>query len=150
MLLTVMYSTMETHNSMVTTHSYWPVRDPHSSEYKEGYKRHLYAHTCIMRLIAPWQLLLCFHLCTALLWLSKEVHTINMAMRLITAPRYYLSPLTSGLVFITCWECTVGGWETPPHPTSAPSSSAICCWTAPLWQRIGITSSEHDVGGVQR
>lgn len=22
--------------------------------------------------------------------------------------------------FITCWECTVGGWGTPPHPTSAP------------------------------
>lgn len=22
--------------------------------------------------------------------------------------------------FITCWECTVGGWETPPHLTSAP------------------------------
>lgn len=59
--------------------------------------------------------------------------------------------ITSRLILMRVQSVQQVVQRTPPcHPAPAPLSSAICCWTAPLWHQIGITSSEHDVGGVQR
>jgi len=61
----------------------------------------------LMKLIAP-----CFHLSTALLWLSKEVHTVTTATQLLQeAFRLY---------FIACVERAVGEWEGPTPPILDP------------------------------
>ncbi len=67
-----------------------------------------------------------------------------------TTPHHSTAKKTSRLVLLLVASAQSADERPLPIHAAAPPSSTICCWTAPLWQRAGITSSEHDVGGVQR